>query len=90
MISQPAQIEAAQVNPLSGLQRTRLDIDKSLRVVSDFAETLGAPDALERARARELVRESLWFLRTAIVAHHTDEEKSLFPRLVAASPHDRC
>ena len=72
----PASVE----QPLTNFSQCHVGITRQLQVLSEL------PALLEpAAKARRIARETVAFLRSTVHEHHSEEERELFPAVLAAA-----
>lgn len=72
--------DAAGALPIHDFSRCHEGIRAQLRSLSQLSQQAGAT-----SQAREAARQALQFFRTVMFDHHGEEEKELFPAVLAAS-----
>ncbi|MDP3252694.1 MAG: hemerythrin domain-containing protein [Hydrogenophaga sp.] len=86
MITTPSAAKApnnAADAPITNFTECHAGILSHLRLLDELPGLLGAA-----VRARQLAKESLAFFQTAIFEHHAEEERELFPAVLASAQSD--
>ena len=78
--TQPAPSAASRDDAIDAFSQCHVGITSHLQALREL------PALLEpAARARKLADDTLRFFRQAVYAHHTDEERELFPAVLASA-----